>query len=181
MYGNKVKLSQQVIDIEVITEIFYVCTLSFTLGLQNLGAVYSTLTPLGPATVQGAQEPGGPAATAQTARPSVHTPLCLSGLVCFCCTRRRSCLLQINTTLQGPALCVRPSGRSPSWSHAGPLERACTHRTWPGTERKQGHWHGSRALGQRRRVPRAIKVLTDKNCPLGHHAAMGRQVHFRIN
>lgn len=58
-----------------------------------------------------------------------------------------------------------------SWSPGESLcPQACT---WPGTERKQGHCHGSRALGQRRRSRGVIKVLTDKNCPLGHSVARG--------
>lgn len=110
--------------------------------------------------------------------PSTLPSACLR-LVCSHWTRKRSYPPQINTVLERDALSAKPAGHSPRppisglrgqsiWSSR---RKGWTRCTWPGTERNKVTVKEAGLLAKGERIPGAIKVLTDKNRPLGRCAA----------
>lgn len=97
----------------------------------------------------------------QPGPPPALPPAC-PPVVCSCCTRKRS---PKRPYLSGPRTQLKASNqRPPRAVELVLLDKGRTSCMWLGTGRKQGHYQGSMASGQRKRILGVIKVLTDKNC-----------------
>lgn len=115
------------------------------------------------ATVQGLSSPTGPVAAAWTARTSTHTPLCLPAFGLLLLYQEE--VPKDRPYLSGPRTQLKASNpRPPRAVELVLLDKGWTSCMWLGTGRKQGHYQGSMASGQRKRILGVIKVLTDKNC-----------------
>ena len=102
--------------------------------------------------------------------PPPALPAACPPLVCSCCTRKRS--PKRGLICSGPRTQPKASNqRPPRAVELVLLDKGWTSCMWLGTGRKQGHYQGSMASGQRKRILGVIKVLTDKNCS---HSAIGR-------
>ena len=112
---------------------------------------------VGLATVQGLSSPTGPVAAAWTARASTRTPRCLPAFGLLLLYQEE--VPKERPYLSGPRTQPKASNqRPPRAVELVLLDKGWTSCMWLGTGRKQGHYQGSMASGQRKRILGVIKV-----------------------